>query len=315
MLLSVVAIVVGLVVLAKASDRFVVSAASTASRLGISAVVVGAVVVGLGTSLPEMLVSGLAAASGNAEVGVGNVLGSNIANLSLVLGVVGLLAAVKIGSSVLRRELPLAVAATAGFAIALIGGLSRVDGVILVAGLVATLILIVKSSSGATTDALAVDVEAFVAEEVRVPVWREAALLVAGLVGTLGGAQALVWGALRVADDLGLSGGFVGLTIVAIGTSLPELVTAVQAARRGEDELIVGNLLGSNIFNALSVGGLVALVAPTTTTVEGPLAVAAVAMVGFALAAAFFMRRRRAITRVEAVALLAGYVILLPFLA
>jgi cation:H+ antiporter len=309
----------GLVLLAVAADHLVLGASALAARFGVPMLVVGVVVIGVGTSSPELLVSSLAALRGSADVGVGNVVGSNIANLMFVLGIAALVTPVRVTSRLLRREVPLTVAASVAFALALLGGLSRVEGTVLLLLMVTAFVLLIRWSrpSLGETEPLAADVAEAVDTELAATggsTRREVVRAGLGLLGTLVGAQLLVSGALGVAEAAGLSGGAVGLTIVAGGTSLPELVTAVQAARRGESQLVVGNVLGSNIINALGVGGVVALLAPGPVNGSG-LAVGAVAMCVVSVLALALMRRRFVVTRPEAVLLVVGYVALVPVLA
>jgi cation:H+ antiporter len=339
--ISVAVIGLGIAVLAVAPDRFVSGAAGLADRWGLSRVVIGAVVIGFGTSTPELLVSGLAAAGGDPAVGVGNVIGSNMANLALVVPLAALITPLAVPSGLLRLELPLVVAATAAFAVAVQGGLGRVDGIVLAVGLVVTLTVVVRRAQAAdpadgdgdapadangddrrghdehgdpSAAALDADVAAFLADERTESSRRLVGTAAVGLLGTLAGAQLLVTGAVDVADRVGVSGGFVGLTVVAIGTSLPELVTAAAAARVGEGELVLGNVIGSNLFNALAVGAVIALVGPgrlDTSLTTG----AVILMCVLTLAATAVMARRRAVTRGEALALLVTYLATLPLLA
>lgn len=309
----------GLVLLGFAPDRFVAGSAGLADRWGVSRVVIGAVVIGFGTSSPELLVSGLAASGGEPEVGVGNVIGSNMANLGLIVAVAGLVGHIAVPAGLLRREVPLMLAATAGFAILVQNGLTRLEGVVLAAGLVVALFVIVRGSrtagdSGETE--LAAEVGEFLDDEQgqRQGPWRLVADTVVGLIGTLAGAQLLVSGAVEVADELDVSGAFVGMTIVAVGTSLPELVTAVAAARAGEDQLILGNVLGSNLFNCLAVGAVVALAGGGSAASAGVSAAPVALMLIITALATVAMIRRRLVTRGEAVALLVTYVAFLPLL-
>jgi cation:H+ antiporter len=305
LLVNLALFVVGLAVLARAAGWFVDGAVGLSRRFGVSAVIIGAVVIGLGTSLPELLVSVLAASTGDAALGIGNIVGSNTANLSMVLGVAALITPLAVGASLLRREAPLSFVAVAAFALALQGGLSMLDGVLLLLGLVATMVVVVRTSAAGPNRELAAEVdEAFLPESLR----RIVVMTVVGLVGTTLGAQLLVEGATGFATDAGVSEGLVGVTLVAVGTSLPELVTAVHAARRGEDELIIGNVLGSNVFNSLLVGGLVALIAPGTIDDTRLVTAGAAAMTGVALGAWILLARGRRIVRSEALFLLAGYV-------
>lgn len=314
-----VVVVVGLALLAVAPDRFVSGSAGLADRWGVSRVLIGALVIGFGTSSPELLVSGLAAADGEPEVGVGNVIGSNLANLGLIVAVAGLIGGLAVPTGLLRRELPLVVGATVGFALVVQGGLTRPEGVVLAVGLVLCLAFLVRGArrpgGRPDTEALAGDVDEFLADEQAEPAWRLVLAAVAGLAGTLVGAQLLVTGALDIAEELELSGGFVGLTVVALGTSLPELVTAIAASRAGEDQLILGNVLGSNLFNCLAVGALVALVHPEELADAGLTVGAVMAMLAVTALATLAMVRRRSVSRPEAAVLLAIYLAVLPFLA
>lgn len=262
MLTGLVYSVGGLVVLGLASEQFVRGAARLAVVMRVAPIVVGAVIVGFGTSAPEMLVSGFAAADGRLDIGAGNVIGSNVANISLVLGLAALTAAVPVKRAVLRREAPLSVAAVAVFALFVQNGLNRWEAVVLGVLLVAALAVIIVGSRGAPPGAL----DELVADDpapgrtVRPGVEAVRTAVSLGLVA--GSAFVIVEGAERLADELGLSGGLVGYTLVAVGTSAPEIVTALVAARQGETELLVGNLLGSNVFNALAVGAVIGMVGP-----------------------------------------------------
>ena len=304
--------IAGLAVLARAADMFVDGAVGISRKFGVSPVLIGAVVIGLGTSLPELLVSVLAAARGDASLGVGNVVGSNVANLSLVLGVAALLAPLAVNAGVLRREAPVSFLAVGGFALALQNGLTRLDGFLLLGGLVVTIVIVVRAASRGRNEALAEDVDE---EFLPLRTGRLALVTVVGLVGTTLGAQLLVSGAIGLATGAGISEGFVGVTLVAVGTSLPELVTAIHAARRHEDELIIGNVLGSNVFNSLLVGGAIALIAPGPIDDIRLVTLGAAGMTAVALMAWFLMARGRRIVRSDAALLLAGYVAVVALIA
>jgi cation:H+ antiporter len=306
-LLPALACLAGFLLLAKAADEFVIGSARIAALLQVSPIIIGAVVIGLGTSSPELFVSTIASARGDLDLGVGNILGSNLANLSLVLGVAVLFVPFAISSKVLRREAPLSAAAALLFVLLLAGGLSRIDGVVMLLVLVLILAYLLRDARTSDDPELVGEVAEFVGESpprARVESVRTGL----GLIGTLVGAQALVWGATRIATEAGLSEGFVGLTLVAVGTSLPELVTTLQAARRGEDELIVGNLLGSNIFNSLAVGGAVALAGASELGDPDLLRVAAPVMLAAVGAAWLFMWTRHRLDRWEGGVLVAAYV-------
>lgn len=248
------AIIIGIALLARAADEFVEGAARLAVMLRISPIVVGAVIVGFGTSAPEMVVSGIAASQGDEDLGIGNIIGSNLANLSLILGAAALIVPLTIDSRVLKKELPLATGAVILFAILVQDGLSVADGAVFSVVLVASLLFLVFGGDG--DQALVGEVEELAGGDHTLI--GESIRTVIGLVGTVLGAWLLVWGATSLADELGINEGFVGVTLVAIGTSLPELVTAVAAARQDQTDLIIGNLLGSNLFNSLAVAAVVA---------------------------------------------------------
>lgn len=263
MLTGLVYSVGGLVVLGVASEQFVRGAARLAVVMRVAPIVVGAVIVGFGTSAPEMLVSGFAAADGRLDIGAGNVIGSNVANISLVLGLAALTAAVPVKRAVLRREAPLSVASVAVFALLIQNGLNRLEAVALGLLLVAALAVIIVGSRNAppgSLDELVEDDPVPGGRAVRPAAEAIRTAVSLGLVA--GSAFVIVEGAERLADELGLSGGLVGYTLVAVGTSAPEIVTALVAARQGETELLVGNLLGSNVFNALAVGAVIGMVGP-----------------------------------------------------
>lgn len=310
MLTAVLYVAIGIALLSYAADEFVTGAARIAVKFNVSAVVVGAVIIGFGTSLPEMLVSGVASAGGDQELGVGNVIGSNVANLSLVLGVAALITAIPVGLSTLRRELPISVGSVIVFALLVQGGLSRIEGLVLLIGLIAVLGYLFRQSSAGDGD-LSEELEDIGDPEEIAPA-TEWIRTILGLGGTVLGAWLLVDGALTIADEWGLSGGFVGLTLVAIGTSLPELVTAVVAVRKGHTDLIIGNLLGSNIFNSLAVGAVIGIVGPGPVNDAALTGTAVVIMIGIAIFAGLFMITDRKVVRWEAAALLVAYLLTMP---
>ena len=255
---SILQVVGGLVLLTFAADRLVLSAARLSKRWGMSPILIGAIVVGLGTSLPEMLVSGVAASEPDGlDLAVGNIVGSNVANIALVLGLTVVIRPIVGQGHILKREGGLMLIALIGFAaLAWDGNLSRFDGIVLAVGLVGALALLVVWSQRYGGD-IKLDVIGR-QEDIRPGI---EVLFGAGSLGlTLLGAQLLVTGATEVAISLGISEALIGLTLVAIGTSLPELATALAAARRDENDLVLGNVLGSNLFNALGVGGVAGII-------------------------------------------------------
>ncbi len=312
MVAGVLFLIVGIVLLTFAADHFVEGAARIASGLNLSPVVVGALVIGFGTSLPEMLVSGVAAVQGDSELGVGNVIGSNVANLTLVLGLAALITVIAANAETLRSELPLCVGSVLLFAVFVQNGFEVWEGVVLLVALVVALGWLLRfGGDNHLDDNFGPGEEA----DADTPVVQEAVRTVLGLIGTVAGAWLLVDGALAVADGLGLSGGFVGLTLVAIGTSLPEMVTAVVAARKGETGLIIGNLLGSNIFNSLAVGAVLGLLGPGPLDDSNLAGLATVIMIAVVVIAAAFLLSGGAVVRWQAVVLLLIYFVSMPFTA
>jgi cation:H+ antiporter len=252
-------VVLGLVLLTYAADRFVLGAARLSTALRISPVIIGALVIGFGTSAPELLVTSLATIQGSQDLAFGNIVGSNSANVLLVIGAAAVVRTIPVTVPTLRRELPLMLGAVILLAVLTVDRhVTAVDATILLLAAAGAIGFIVWSGLHDRESAAALEAE--VAEyEGEHPVLPSALLALAGLLGTLAGAQLLVTGATGLARTLGVPEAVIGLTIVAVGTSLPELVTAVAAGRRNETDLVVGNVLGSNIFNSLPVAGIAGL--------------------------------------------------------
>lgn len=311
---------VGLILLWLAADHFVIGSARLARLLRLSAVIVGIVVMGFGTSAPELFVSGLAALEGSTELSVGNILGSNVANLALVLGTAALLHRVRVTSRVLRFEVPLSAASATGFAcMVLVGRLYRIEGVALLACFAGAMWLLVRMVKRDRDDEqrLIAEVEEETDHQLsESPVRRahELVRIVLGLAGVLVGAQLLVTGATRIAEQLGIAEGIIGVTLVAVGTSLPELVTAAASSRRGHDDLIVGNVLGSNLVNSLAVGGVVALAGPGAFADPEVVRRAAIASIVVVVCSWLVMGRRLLVDRVEGSLLLTLYAAMVPVL-
>lgn len=307
LVIAIIEVLVGIALLTRAADEFVEGAANVAGALKISPVVIGAVVVGFGTSAPELLVSGIAASNGNLDLGVGNVVGSNVANLTLVLGVAALIVPLLVTRGVLAREAPLSLLAVLLFAFFTIGGLAVWEGVVLLVALVFALGWVIVGGVTPQETDLSLDEGGSAGKQMI--------RTVVGLIGTVLGAQFLVWGATAIATELGITGGMVGFTLVAVGTSLPELVTAAVCARKGETELILGNLLGSNMFNSLAVGGVIAVVGAGPIVDTGLASVGVVGMALVAFGAWMFMVTRKRVHKLEAVVLLAAWVVSVVLLA
>ena len=263
MMTSIAAILVGLFLLIWSADRFIEGASSIARILGISPLIVGMLIIGFGTSAPEMIVSATAALQGNPSLGIGNALGSNITNITLVLGLTAIFFTLPVHSRLLKQEIPL-VLSTAVLAWYLMsdGFLSRLDGIILVIVMFMVLIWMVYSANKDrhTHDPL-VD-ESIVELPDQMPLPNSIFWTVVGLILLLLSSNMLVYGASNIATAMGVSDLIIGLTIVAIGTSLPELAATISSARKGETDLAVGNIVGSNLFNTLAVLPIPALVQP-----------------------------------------------------
>lgn len=257
-------ILLGLILLTWSSDRFVDGASGVAQYFGISPLVIGLTIVAFSTSAPEMLVSALSAWQGNNGIAIGNAVGSNIANMTLVLGVSALITPLVVGPQTLHRETPLLLLAML-FALAILvwdNVLSRLDGLLLMSAMVAVIWLTIYFARKESANRhKSVDPEKALTDTQKMSgqvLW----LLISGLVILLGSAQLLVWGAVGVAQTFGVSDLVIGLTIVAVGTSLPELAASISAIKKGEHDMAVGNVIGSSLFNILAVLGIVGIVGP-----------------------------------------------------
>ncbi|TVQ69229.1 MAG: calcium/sodium antiporter [Oceanospirillales bacterium] len=262
MLLALVAIVLGLALLVWSADRFIDGAAATAYYLGMPPLLIGMVIIGFGTSAPELFISALAASQGNPGLALGNGYGSNIANIGLILGLTALLSPIAVKASVLRKELPILAAITLLSGLLLINGqISRLDaGIMLVvfAGVMAWSIR--EGFKGRAEPIIGTTDE--VVDPDQMTMKQALTWLVIGLALLIVSSRALVWGAVEIATSLGVSDLIIGLTVVAIGTSLPELASAFASIKKGEHDLALGNVIGSNLFNTLAVVGLAGLIHP-----------------------------------------------------
>lgn len=263
MWLELLAVFGGFILLSWSADRFVTGAASVAWNLNISPLIIGLTIVSLGTSAPEILVSGMAAWQGNTGLSVGNALGSNIINIGLVLGMTALITPLNVHSSILRRELPVLMGIML-FAWFLLqdGSLVRIDGSLLLGGMV--LMLAWMTRVGIQSQGARDPMDEEFAEEIQTGISMKRALfwLLVGSIFLLISSRLLIWGAVSIAHHLGISDLVIGLTIVALGTSLPELAASLMSALKHEHDIAIGNVIGSNMFNLLAVLGLPGLIAP-----------------------------------------------------
>ncbi|MGB3623212.1 calcium/sodium antiporter [Ketobacter sp. MCCC 1A13808] len=311
MLLAVGAVLVGFALLVWSADRFVDGAAATSSHFGMPSLLIGVVVVGFGTSAPEMVVSALAAWEGNPNLALGNGLGSNIVNTGLILGVTALMVPLMVHSKIVRKELPILI--VVGLIVGGMlwdGALQRWEAILLLVGFFILIGWTVYSAMSGSDDNLAVEMDQELVEHAMS--LKMALFWVGlGLVLLIISARVLVWGAVTIAESMGVSDLVIGLTIVALGTSLPELAASVIAARKGEHDIAIGNVVGSNIFNLLAVIGIAGIIKPLEAISPEVLhrdwpAMMLLSVVLLIMALGF--KRQGRINRIEAVLLLLMYV-------
>lgn len=311
MTLAFCAIVFGLALLVWSADRFVEGSAATAGHFGMPPLLIGMVIVGFGTSAPEMVVSAIAASQGNPGIALGNAYGSNITNIALILGLTALIKPITVQSQVLRKELPILLLVTALAVWQLWdGSITRTDGIVLLAVFAVLMTWTVRVGMRRKPDTLGEEV----AQELTgadIPLRRGILWLVVGLVLLVVSSRILVWGAVVVAQAFEVSDLVIGLTVIAIGTSLPELAASLVAVRRGEHDIALGNILGSNLFNTLAVVGIAGTITPVTV---GPEVLTRDVLVMVVLSVSLFFMgygirgRPGRINRFEGLALLACYV-------
>src|SRR6056297_2136033 len=262
MLLAFVMVFLGLVLLVWSADRFVEGAAAIARYFGVPTLLIGMVVVGFGTSAPELLVSTMASIQGNPGIALGNAYGSNISNIALIIGTTALMCPIVVHSQVLRKELPILIAITA-LSIWQIrdGNISRGEAVTLLIVFLFVMGWNIRQGMHNRSDVLVNEVELDIPQgEVSLP--KSVVKLVLGLVVLIASSRMLVWGAVEIAESFGVSDLVIGLTIVALGTSLPELASSIAATKKNEPDIVFGNVLGSNLFNTLAVVGIAGVIQP-----------------------------------------------------
>lgn len=310
MTVSIIAVVVGLLLLVWSADRFVEGAAATARHFGMPPLLIGMVIVGFGTSAPEMVVSALASWQGNPGIALGNAYGSNITNIALILGLTALISPIAVHSQVLRKELPILTIVT-GFALYIMWDLKLtvLDGWVHLAVFSALMGWTIWQGLQQRGDSLGKEME----EELivhQMPLKRALLWLVIGLTLLIASSRVLVWGTVNIAQSLGVSDLIIGLTIIAVGTSLPELASSVIAVRKNEHDIALGNVLGSNLFNTLAVVGIAGIINPLgfeRVVVSRDMAVMAVLTVSLFIFGYGFRGTGR-INRFEGALLLACYI-------
>ncbi|MDX1537625.1 calcium/sodium antiporter [Arsukibacterium sp.] len=311
LLLAIFFVVVGLVLLIWSADRFVFGASSIARNSGISPMVIGLTIVAMGSSAPEMLVSATAAWQGKLDTSVGNAIGSNITNILLVIGAAALLKPIAVSSLTLRREFPLLLVCTLfGYFLLSDDLLTRLEGIILLVAFFSFLALLVYWGKHATADdPLIAEINAEV-PTVTISTLKAVIWSAIGLALLLASSQLLVHGAVTIARYAGLSDLVIGLTIIAIGTSLPELAASIIGILKGEDDLALGNIIGSNIFNILAVLGLGAVIGPDMIDANagGRDSYVMIGATVLMLLMSVRLTRMQRINRVEGAILLAGFI-------
>lgn len=309
MLGDIAEVFVGLILLIWGADRFVHGAAAMARNLGVAPLMIGLTIVAFATSAPEILVSVVAASRGQTDLAIGNAIGSNIANIGLVLGAAALFRPIELKSATLRREMPALLAVSLlTVALFLDSYLARIDGFVLLTGLIIVVIWLVRLGiRSSSTDPLQADFEAEIPKDTAMTpavIW-----LIVGIIALLFGADYMVDGAIKIAREVGVSEMVIGITLVALATSLPELAISLVSAIKGEFGIAIGNIVGSNIFNLLAVIGVAAVIHPTALP-PSVLSLHLFVMVAFTLvlfAMTYEYDGRGVITRYEGFALVAAF--------
>ncbi|KPM21778.1 sodium:calcium antiporter [Citromicrobium sp. RCC1885] len=322
--MTILLLIAGLVLLVVGGELLVRGAVAIAGRLGVSPLMIGLTIVGMGTSMPELAASVQAALAGSPGIALGNIVGSNIANSMLILGVAALLAPIAVARGTLWRDGGVGVlAAVALLALGLTTGLGRMAGLTLIVLMVGYLVLAYRQEKHAAAHSAAFDKAAALenidpalgTQTQRQSGWAVSlAFLIAGLVCIVGGGTLLVNAAVTIAREFGMSETLVGLTIVAVGTSLPELVTSAVAALRKQSEVALGNVLGSNIYNVLFIGGVTGTIAPTTVP-QSILGFDLPLLIAVSLGVMVLAWTGARLSRIEGLALVAGYALYIAFTA
>lgn len=312
MILYLLAIIAGFIVLVWSADKFVDGAASTAKHLGMPTLLIGILIVGFGTSAPEMVVSAIASMEGNPGLALGNAIGSNIVNIALILGVTAIISPIAVNSKIVKKEIPLllGIVFLIGYLL-LDNSLTFIEGLILLAGFFALVIWSIVSAIREKNDSLAKDMEVELIEH-QMSLKLGIVWLVIGLVLLIASSRLLVWGAVGVATEFGISDLIIGLTIVALGTSLPELAASIIAAKKGEHDIAIGNVVGSNMFNILAVIGIATVINPMNNipveVLNRDWLIMLVLTIALFIMSYSFKKKEGSITRKEGFILLVSYV-------
>ena len=309
---SAVILVIGFVLLIKGADYFVEGSSSVAKKFKVPSLIIGMTIVAMGTSLPELAVSVTAAMAGNNTLAVSNVAGSNIFNLMVVCGACALFAPLAIEKNTLMKEFPFSILC-AGLLVVMgyLGmSLGRMDGVILLVIFAVYLFWMIQSAKKARTsgDKLEAEEEALAEEEIKIlPMWKCIVFIIGGMIAIKFGGDFVVDGASAIAAGFGLSQTLIGLTIVALGTSLPELVTSIVAARKDEVDMALGNVIGSNIFNILFVVGLASICSPSVLTFGEAFIIDTIVAIATAVLLGLLVLRKKELTKAGGIIMLVAY--------
>jgi cation:H+ antiporter len=269
MLIPVLQLLFGFILLTYGAERLVHGSSALALKMGLSPLVIGLTIVAFGTSAPELVVSIRATIAGNSEIAIGNVIGSNIANIALILGLTAMIRPMSVHLRIIRLEIPIMIGITLVTAWFIIGdNITRLEGMILVTGLIIFIVYSIRSAREVPDEVRKLLVEEPELDD-STPTWKAWVIVVMGLALLIGGGELLVTGAVDIAILLGLSQAVIGITIVAVGTSLPELATSAVAAYKNESDIAIGNVIGSNIFNLLSILGITAIIHPLDSSSFG----------------------------------------------
>lgn len=305
----------GLALIILGATWLVNGASSIARSYGISDLVIGLTIVGFGTSAPELAINIYAAVNGSADLAIGNILGSNIANILLILGLSAVIFPIQVAKSAKWREIPLSLLAIIILAVFLndsffgfskVNTLSRIDGIILLVFMAAFLFYAFKTSKKV--------VGAEEEKHVNIPLWKAIGMIILGLAGLYFGGQIFVDGAIGIARNLGMSERVIGLTIVAVGTSLPELATSVVAAMKGKSDIAIGNVVGSNIFNVFFILGTTAVISPIPFDVAANFDILVVLLASVMLFMTTIVIGRNIMNRIEGIIFLIVYIAYVTYL-
>ncbi len=302
----------GLAILVVGAEILVRGSVGTALRFGLTPLLIGLTIVAFGTSAPELVVSIQAAYNGSDDIALGNIIGSNISNIALILGIAALIQPLKVQTSIIRKDVPILLGVSMLMALFLLDGvISQLEGFIFFVGVIVFTVASIRMAKMETTTEVLSEFEEVVPKK-RYPLWLNVVMIAAGLGLLVLGAKWLVDGAILIATSIGMSQAVVGLTIVAVGTSLPELATSVMAAFKKEGDIAIGNVVGSNIFNILCILGITAMILPVSQ--GGITMVDILLMLGLTLFLLPILRSGYIVSRIEGGVLLAIYIVYTAYL-